>query len=415
MSEKILHSFEAGRRGKPDELDSNIANIIAAEFLEINPDARFDVRVHGGYCRSENKPKIAISGEVSDYILQQDGLDIKLSDAIISHYNRVHDTSLSSNDITISYEFKPQSSSLALNGHAGDSGNPIAVAYRYGPSRLPWERHLAVELRDIIDSCAYPPSERDKVMKEHSIGTPYEAVERIVGLKKDGKVGVNMLYDGIKPLGIESITIAAEHEEKLAVEELRERLGIVVSNFLQIYETRISKLARQRKWPTFDFVGNPTIIINGLGAWNQGGWQVDEGNREAKSYRDGFGTYGVMEDSFAGEDSSKPSATGTMLARYIAVNVVAKGLADFARVALTYTIGREEVGLNVTTNGTATVPQEEIHQWVREIFQLRIKDAVKLFGLKSSFFYKIIASDSDYFHCFAFPWNTSILPKDKRK
>ena len=56
------------------------------------------------------------------------------------------------------------------------------------------------------------------------------------------------------------------------------------------------------------------LTINGLGAWNTGGWKVDEGSREAKPYRDGFATYGCNEDSFSGEDPTKPSGTGTFLA-----------------------------------------------------------------------------------------------------
>ena len=48
MSERVLHSFEAGRRGKPDELDANIAHLLGAFFLEMNPLARFDIRIIKG-------------------------------------------------------------------------------------------------------------------------------------------------------------------------------------------------------------------------------------------------------------------------------------------------------------------------------------------------------------------------------
>ena len=53
MYEQILHSFEAGRRGKPDELESQIAHLIGARILEIDPNARFDLRVAGGYDSSK--------------------------------------------------------------------------------------------------------------------------------------------------------------------------------------------------------------------------------------------------------------------------------------------------------------------------------------------------------------------------
>lgn len=389
MSEKIIHSFEAGRRGKPDELDTNIANLIAAEFLDINPDARFDIRVSGGYSLEEDRPRIRVSGEVSDFVLRTDGLESCLTEIITSHYNDVHRTNLEPGDIKISYQFKPQASSLALNGHAGDSGNPIAVAYRQGPHTLPWERFIAVALRDFIDASfqnggAIPTS----MPLRDGCRLPL-----LKGLKADGKVSIDAQYEGARFLGLQNIVIAVEHEPRLDIGTLRQRLGEEIVGYLRLVESQYNAS-----------LGKPHIVINGLGPWHTGGWKVDEGSREAKPYRDGFASYGCCEDSFGGEDPSKPSGTGTFLARYIAVNIVAAGLADFARVALTYTIGREEVGLNVTTQNTARVSQEELHAWVRDKFPLRINDAIELFGLKNPELYRQFARRSDYFQG-DYPWN----------
>jgi len=62
MSELQTHSFEAGQRGKPDELDAGIAHLIGAYFLERNPLSRFDLRVSGGFVE---KPVVRVSGEIS--------------------------------------------------------------------------------------------------------------------------------------------------------------------------------------------------------------------------------------------------------------------------------------------------------------------------------------------------------------
>ena len=112
-----------------------------------------------------------------------------------------------------------------------------------------------------------------------------------------------------------------------------------------------------------------------------------------------------MEDSFSGEDPSKLSGTGTFLARYIAVQVVGNNLADFARVALRYTIGQEEVGLNITTNGTGTLPQSELERWVREKIPLGIKEAIEHFHLQDPALYRQIVDDSDFFQNPDLPWN----------
>ena len=94
-----------------------------------------------------------------------------------------------------------------------------------------------------------------------------------------------------------------------------------------------------------------------------------------------------------------------MLARYIAVQVVGNDLADFARVALRYTIGEEEVGLNITTNGTGKVFQEELHRWVRNNIPLRISDVIVKFNLRNPQLYRQLAADSDFFQNIALPWN----------
>ena len=120
-----------------------------------------------------------------------------------------------------------------------------------------------------------------------------------------------------------------------------------------------------------------------------------------------------MEDSPWGEDPSKPSGTGTFIARYIAVQIVANNLADFARVSLRYGIGEEEVGLNVTTNGTGRISQRKIHDWVRKNFPLKIEDVIKLFDLRNPQLYWKVVDSADFFHritdkstnTYGFPWN----------
>lgn len=87
------------------------------------------------------------------------------------------------------------------------------------------------------------------------------------------------------------------------------------------------------------------------------------------------------------------------------MQVVVNGFADFARVALNYTIGREEVGFNITTQNTARVPQPQLHQWVRERIPLRILDTIEAFELHSPQLYRDIVNASDFFHSEKFLWN----------
>src|SRR3989344_5895506 len=100
MTERTLHTFEAGRRGKPDELEGGIANLIGALFLELNPLARFDLRVGGRWSYEEEKPFVEVSGEVSESILTPN-LEESICGIVIDHYNKVHRTALTSDDLII--------------------------------------------------------------------------------------------------------------------------------------------------------------------------------------------------------------------------------------------------------------------------------------------------------------------------
>ncbi len=394
--ERINHSFEAGRRGKPDELESILANLVGAYFLKKDRAGRFDLRVSGTIHGA--KPLIRVSGEISEHLLKSSNEEAEIALIITSAYNKIHKSRLKPSDIEFNFNFKPQSHGLAQNNKAGDSGEPISVAYAATPAFLPWERHLAVSLRNTIDW-----------IYAHNGNVPanlakISGVSRISGLRADGKIQVNAVYEGTHLIGLSSITIASEHEKTLGLQELRDKLFAIIHAQLGILE---------KKYGT-DF-NSPHITVNGCGAFNVGGWLADEGTREAKPYRDGFATYGVMEDSFSGEDSSKPSGTGTILARHIAVSVVGNNIADFARVALSYVIGKEEVELNITTNGTSKLEQAKLEGLVRRNFDLSLSATAEQFDLRNPSAFLKIARNSDYFHDPAYPWNKpKPLIEDKR-
>lgn len=392
MSELIIHSFETGRRGKPDELDGNLAHLIGSHLLKKDLQARFDLRVAGGYDSQAKKPTIRISGEVSSHLINEKLYD-EIEKLAIIHYNKIHHSRYDQSKFIFNLGLKPQETNLSQNSRAGDSGNPIAVAYRKAPHYLPWERFLSVGIRDLCDNIYAGNGHLDEGLKKAT------GLEGLSGLSADGKIGIDALYNGAAFQEISAITIALEHNEVIAFKTFQQHTELIVKTYLaqleQFYDQNL---------------GKPEIIINGLGPWTLGGWEIDEGNREAKSYRDGFGTYGVMEDSFSGEDPSKPSGTGTFLARYIAVQVVGNKLADFARVALRYTIGQEEVGLNITTNGTGKLPQEDLHAWVQKNIPLGIKDTIERFNLRDPALYCQIVDDADFFHNPDLPWNKFEIP-----
>ena len=82
MIEKIVHSFEAGRRGKPDELDGLISHWLGAAFLELNPNSKFDLDVTGSYLPERDLILINIGGEISRSLLEFPRLKSRIAEMV---------------------------------------------------------------------------------------------------------------------------------------------------------------------------------------------------------------------------------------------------------------------------------------------------------------------------------------------
>ena len=412
IKEKVLHSFEAGRRGKPDELEAVIAHLIGAHLLEIDRLSRFDLRVSGRYLQESDYLALHVSGEISRHLLELPHIKEDIGRIVNSHYRFIDRHTQKS--LAVYFDgLKSQSDNLSSNHNAGDSGNPIAVAYRYGPTFLPFERFIACSIRDLLDGIYL---RRGQILPQRMVEK--SGIARLDGLLADGKVIVDALYDGAKLDSIDSITVHVQHEKTLPVLKLRDKLNKLIRAYIDNLQDAFNSDDLISRGVVN--LGKPTIKVNGLGDWNLGGWEADEGSREAKPPRDYFGSYGVVEDSPWGEDPTKPSGTGTFIARYIAVQIVANNLADFARVSLRYNIGEEKVGLNITTNGTGKVDQRELHDWVMKNFPLKIEEVIQLFDLRNPELYRKIADSADLFHritdratdTYGFPWNVPLIKKN---
>jgi len=405
-SRTISYAFEVGRRGKPDELDSNLATLIGAAFLRLEPAARFDLRVHGTSRRGI--PTALVSGEASSSLAHDSSL---IRQVVTQHYQDVHRHH--SREVAVQIDLRPQATVLAKNGNAGDSGNPIAVAYANTPNHLPLERVLAVEIRDALDAIYQSGGS----IPSHL--APYTDNLRLEGLRPDGKVSVRVFYDAVTGavLSLGNIVIAVEHEPSLSLQELQNGVSKVVGGVLRradnrhlLYTPDANEHQTSISVPQLPYM----IIINGNGEWHQGGWRIDEGSREAKAYRDGFGPYGCLEDSIAGEDPSKPSGTGTFLARHLAVQLVTDqqelDALPFARVELEYVIGREHPtayvqALHANDLGRA---HEALQRTVSRVGSLSIHATIDRFRLRDPELYNRIARSSDFFYDKELPWNAVI-------
>ena len=176
-------------------------------------------------------------------------------------------------------------------------------------------------------------------------------------LRPDGKSQVSIEYEGNRPRRIEAVVVSCQHSEDIAVEKLRE----------EVREDVIMKTL-----PKELLDDDTKIHINPTGRFVIGGPQGDCGLTGRKIIVDTYGGVGSHGGgAFSGKDPSKVDRSASYMARHVAKNIVASGLAGRVEVQLAYAIGVvDPVSVMVDTFSTGEVPDDRITAAVREVFPL---------------------------------------------
>jgi S-adenosylmethionine synthetase len=187
-------------------------------------------------------------------------------------------------------------------------------------------------------------------------------------LRPDGKSQVSVEYDGHKPRRVEAVVIAAQHDHLVDIDHLRHEIRKHVINPI-IPASMVDK--------------NTQFIINGTGRFEQGGPMADTGLTGRKIIVDTYGGVGRHGGGcFSGKDPSKVDRSGSYMARYVAKNVVAAGLADKVEVQLAYAIGiAHPVSVMVDTFGTSKIAEDKIKDMIRDVFNLTPKGMIRSLNL----------------------------------
>jgi S-adenosylmethionine synthetase len=188
-------------------------------------------------------------------------------------------------------------------------------------------------------------------------------------LRPDGKSQVTIEYRNGRPARIEAVVVSTQHDEKVSNEELRDAImGQVIKPIL----------------PAAMLDGKTKYHINPTGRFVIGGPMGDAGVTGRKIIVDSYGGYSRHGGgAFSGKDPSKVDRSACYMARYIAKNIVAAGLASKAEVQLAYAIGvAEPVSVMAETFGTAKVSEEKITSLIREFFSLTPKGIIETLNLR---------------------------------
>jgi S-adenosylmethionine synthetase len=187
-------------------------------------------------------------------------------------------------------------------------------------------------------------------------------------LRPDGKSQVTIQYINGKPVRVDSVVIAAQHSDRVTYEKLRE--GIIEEVIFKV----IPPALRDK---------NTKYYVNTTGRFVIGGPKADCGLTGRKIIVDTYGGVGSHGGGcFSGKDPSKMDRSASYMARHVAKNIVAAGLAQKCEVQIAYTIGKAEpVSLMIDTSRTSKIPPDQIAKIIREKFDLRPKVIIKYLDL----------------------------------
>jgi len=221
-------------------------------------------------------------------------------------------------------------------------------------------------------------------------------------LRPDGKSQVTIQYVNGKPVRVDSVVIAAQHSEKVAYERLRE--GII--------EEVIHKVIPQ------DLRDKQTkYYINTTGRFVVGGPKADCGLTGRKIIVDTYGGVGSHGGGcFSGKDPSKMDRSASYMARHIAKNVVAAGLAEKCEVQIAYSIGvAQPVSLMIDTSRTSKIPPDQIAKIIREHFDLRPRAIIHYLDLLRPIYKKTSCYGHFGRHEPEFTWERTHRAEELRK
>jgi S-adenosylmethionine synthetase len=194
-------------------------------------------------------------------------------------------------------------------------------------------------------------------------------------LRPDGKSQVTVQYVNGKPTRVDAVVIAAQHKPDVSREVLQE--GILE----EVIKKTIPEHLRDKKTKYY---------INATGRFVMGGPKADCGLTGRKIIVDSYGGQGSHGGgAFSGKDPSKVDRSASYMARYIAKNVVAAGLADKCELQLAYAIGlAQPVSGMINTGGTGKIPSDQIAKIILEHFDLRPSKIISYLDLLRPIFKK---------------------------
>ena len=355
MSRKGRHLFtsESVTEGHPDKIADQISDSILDAILAQDPTARVA-------CETLVTTGLAVvAGEITTTarIEYQDVVRAAIADVGYTRAKYGFDAETCA-VLSAIHRQSPDIAQGVDTGGAGDQGLMFGFACRETEELMPLPIMLAHKLARGL-SCA----RRDGVLDY---------------LRPDGKSQVTIEYDGTTPVRVDAVVVSTQHSPLVTNETMRADITEKIINAV-VPESMMDK--------------NTKIFINPTGLFVVGGPHGDAGVTGRKIIVDTYGGAAPHGGgAFSGKDPTKVDRSACYMARYIAKNVVAAGLADRATVQLAYAIGvADPVSVMVDTEGTGRIEEELITALVREHFKLTPRGIMQELDLRRPIYKKTAA------------------------
>ena len=353
-TDRFLFTSESVTEGHPDKIADQISDAILDACLEQDPLSR--VACETLTCTG----LVVVAGEITtqayvDFqtLVRETVREIGYDDAL---------KGFDCNTCGVISTINRQSPDIAQGvdtGGAGDQGMMFGYATNETPELMPTPISLAHRLAEKLT----------EVRKNGKL--PY--------LRPDGKSQVTVEYDSnYRPVRVNAVVISTQHAEEVGNEQLRK----------EILEQVIKAVI-----PAELLDAKTKYHINPTGRFVIGGPMGDTGLTGRKIIVDTYGGMGRHGGgAFSGKDPTKVDRSAAYMARYVAKNIVAAGLAERCEVQLAYAIGvAEPVSVRIDTFGTGTVSEQRLIELVRENFQLTPKGIIESLNLRRPIFKKTAA------------------------
>jgi S-adenosylmethionine synthetase len=357
MVRRYIFTSESVTEGHPDKICDQVSDSILDEFLASDSESRVAVE------SLTSTGIVFVAGEVTS----RRRVDIqKVVRTVIREigYDRP-EYGFDSESCSVIESLHEQSPDISLGvtpskqreQGAGDQGLMFGYATNETPELMPLPIIMAHKLSMKLSA----------LRKQKKLGW----------IRPDGKSQVSVVYEGSKPVRIDTVVISTQHAPDISLSQLREEI--------------VSKVIKEicSDWIT----PNSKFLVNPTGRFVIGGPMADTGLTGRKVIADTYGGAGRHGGgAFSGKDPSKVDRSACYMARYIAKNIVAAGLADKCEVQLAYAIGLPDpVSVMVNTFGTSRIDDELIEGRVRDSFEMKPADIIRILNLKRPIYKKTAA------------------------